>query len=392
MQYERTLAIVLAFLIGACSSTTKLVEPVSREVQIEPEFLPFSLIEMPLLESTRVPEIEDIFSLTSAQEQHFLDYYYSKESAHLNGHKRLEAYLVDALYDFTFLGQTYDASTALTKLSGNCLSLAILTTALADLVGIQVGYQKVNSAPVYLRQNGVLALSAHVRTHVYDPDYQASKDAIVIQKPKVIIDYFPAASNIPGEMISRQNFIAKFYQNLAGQALFGKDYELTYALLEKGIKVDPKNPETLNSIAVLFTKMERKTAAGAVYRYILSNTKGSVYAISNYAQLLQSEGDDKAASQLYEKLDGVFDSNPYRWLDEAEKRLENGQLNAAYKYYARAIEIAPYLHDGHFGMAKLHYIKGQTHKALKYLQTAKEYAFMPEQEKLYQSKLISLRQ
>lgn len=134
-------------LLSACSSAENLDSPVATNAKQQADFSPMSLISAPPTGDYEVPLPESVFALNQAQQHAFLDYYHASENQHLPGHKRLFAYLENSLVDFTFLGDTYDAQTALTAQAGNFLSLAIVTTALAQLVDIDVTYQQVNSAP-----------------------------------------------------------------------------------------------------------------------------------------------------------------------------------------------------------------------------------------------------
>lgn len=390
MQPKWLVLLILCLILAACSSTQKSPDAETLAETSTSLLDPFSLLKHPPKAIPDVPLPQGIFELSSVQKQDFLRYYQAPENQHVRAHKRLYQYLENSIWGFTFLGDTYDAKTAMQLQAGNCLSLAILTTALADIAGVEVEYQQVNSAPVYLKRNNILSMSSHVRTHVFDPDFEVPKNKLVLGKPKIIIDYFPTSGNISGSKVSRQQFVAKYYQNLAATALTEGDLSLAYALLMQAEKVSANNPETLNSLAVLYNRMGERNAAKQLYSYILEYTPGSIHAVSNYAQMLQSEGDHKGADALFSSIGSVFDDNPYRWLDIAERQLKKGHQAVAYKYFKRAIDLAPYLHESYFGLARLYYAKGNQKKAKRALEKATEYAYVPEQKKLYQAKLVNL--
>lgn len=142
-------------------------------------------------EPENIPEKQDIFSLTEQQQRRFLSFFHQPQYQYLKPHKRIFEYLQRSLEGFDFRGETYTATEALQRGAGNCLSLAIVTKALADLVDVKLGYQKVNATPIYRKEQGVLLLSSHVRTFLYDPTYTPKEDEWVIRPPMVIIDYFP---------------------------------------------------------------------------------------------------------------------------------------------------------------------------------------------------------
>jgi transglutaminase-like putative cysteine protease len=90
-------------------------------------------------------------------------------------------YLDVRVSGFTYKGETNTAKQALLKNQGNCVSLAIVTTAMAKLVGLEIEYQKVNSEPVYDMHEDILLLAGHVRTRVYQPNYLMGEEDIIFQ-------------------------------------------------------------------------------------------------------------------------------------------------------------------------------------------------------------------
>ena len=171
-----------------------------------------------------VPQIEDIFYLNDDSAQHFLSYYHARENQDIKGHMRLAEYLGDFLSGFTYRGDTYNADLAAIEQAGNCLSLAILTKAYASLVGLKVEYRKVNSEPVYSRDNGIMTMSSHVQTHVHAPA-QLDNKKLDIYFSKIIKDTFPASRGVKGGKVSDEDFVFMYYQNLAAKALVIDDLD-----------------------------------------------------------------------------------------------------------------------------------------------------------------------
>jgi tetratricopeptide (TPR) repeat protein len=338
-------------------------------------------------ELTEVLHVEDIFALSDKQEKEFLDYYHATDNRPVPGHKRLYNYLEDKLTDFNFRGNTYTASQTVQNASGNCLSLAILTTALADLVGIEKSYQRVNSAPIYHRYHNVMTLSSHVQTHLYDPDFEKKEGYIYISKPKIIIDYFPLQGNVRGDEVSKEDFISMFYQNLAGDELVKENYNSAYSLIHKAIDVSPLNANSLNTLGVLFKKAGRLDQAEVIYGFAIQNAKGSVDIISNYILLLEQQSRMEEAKLLEEQIEGIKDDNPYRWFDVANSLFSRAEFQRALRFYKRAIESGPYLHEGYFGLAKTYHQLGETKKAESAMKKALNLTFLPGDRDLYQAKL-----
>ncbi|GAB2684324.1 tetratricopeptide repeat protein [Aliiglaciecola aliphaticivorans] len=340
-----------------------------------------------LFRPREVASVDDIFQLTVKQQNDFKTYYFAERNAHIEGHERLYNYLEMILYGFDYKGDTYKASDALSKHSGNCLSLAIVTTALANLVDLDVRYQRVNTAPIYQRFHNVMTLSSHVRSHVFAPETPLKKNEIVVARKKMIIDYFPEKGNVRGDFLNKSQFLSMYYQNLAGDSLVAKDYDLTYALLAKAMEISSEDPETLNTLAVLYKKLGDLAKAEQIYDYSLNNTSGSVNILSNYAMLLTEQNRQEELSTLQEKLMSIEDDNPYRWYDIANQHFDKEELFKALRYFKRSIKTAPYLHEGYFGLAKTYYQLGRVKSAKQNMDKAVELAFTPKDKVLYQAKL-----
>ncbi|MBT0586972.1 hypothetical protein [Alteromonas oceanisediminis] len=335
--------------------------------------------------SNRVPSETEIFQLTPAQQAHFLAFYHSPTVANLPDNKRLFRYIDNIFTNFSYLGQTYDASTALTLESGNCISLAILTSALARLVNVDVAYQRVNVAPVYRRFVNVMTLSTHVRTHLYETIEPAHNELVVI-RPRLIVDYYPQSSNIRGDMISEAAFLSMYYRNLASDAIIQRDYAYAYIIMQKALSILPSDQENLNTMAVILNKLGETQQALALYAYAANQNDVSLNLIANYTDLLTKTGQKARADQFSERLLRAHSDNPYQWIDAAEERIASGEHFIARSMLQKAIDRAPYLHEAYFSLAKSYYLTQELSKADDALTTAAQLSQLPETEKLYTAK------
>lgn len=373
--------ILLLVCIAGCSVTTENV------TKTAPPKKPALKLHSHSFKNVEVPDVESIFYLDELQKQRFLQFFNAQEQAHLPKNERLFSYLEQVIDGFHFRGETYSADVAIKKQSGNCLSLAILTTALAKLAGLDIDYQRVNSAPVYHRFHNVMTLSSHVRTYLYYPETPNEEGEVTLVRAKLIVDYFPQGGNVGGHLVKESEFIAMFYQNLAGDALVKGDYDLAFSLLNKGLKISPFNAETLNTMAVLFKQVGDLENAELLFQYAMKHTSGSVNVLSNYATLLRESNRTKIAENLEKQLENIDDDNPYRWYDIADKHFQKSNFLQALRYYKKAIETAPYLHEGYFGLAKTFYQMGRSEEASIAMQKAMELAYVPDEQFLYQAKL-----
>lgn len=373
----------LLLLTGCASNGNDQLKNVAVNLQTSPMLQwknqQFSLVD--------VPQVKDIFDLSPEQQQAFLGYYQAAENVEVEGHKRLANYLEEFLVGFSYRGNTYPAHLAAIKHSGNCLSLAILTKAYANLVGLKIEYRRVNSEPIYQQQNGLLKISSHVQTYVYSPVIPEKKQNELIFRGRVVIDYFPTFGNVVGDMINDADFFSMYYQNLAAEALVETKFDLAYSLLSVAMELSPSNPATLNTLAVLYKKNGHVEQAESIYKYVLEHTNGSVNTLSNYVVLLEQQGRSDEVIGYEEKYLDIEDDNPYRWYDLANDALANEHYSRALYLFQKSSRMAPYLHENYFGQAQTYYQLGKTQKAKLAMEKAAELAYTPSDEKLYMAKL-----
>jgi len=337
-----------------------------------------------------VPQVHDIFYLNDERKHHFLSYYHALENQTVDGHKQLAQYLDDFMGGFSYKGDTYNADLASTEQAGNCLSLAILTKAYASLVGLKVEFRKVNSAPLYSRKNGVMTISSHVQTHIHAPP-QTDKDKFSFSFSKVIIDYFPSPGGVLGDVVSDDDFVSMYYQNLAVKALMVDDLDMAYSLLAAAMQLSPNNIETLNTLAVVHKKFGKFNVAESIYKHVLEHTKGSVSILINYVIMLKESNRNADAAEYEDMYMEIEDDNPYRWHDLANQAYGKENYSKALYLYKKSADMAPYLHESFFGQAKSYFQLGNKSEASKAMQKASELAYTKLDEKLYFAKLHVLQ-
>lgn len=166
-----------------------------------------------------IPDKDDIFYLTDEQQVEFLSFFDSHEQDHVDPHKRVTNYLQRFGKVFNYDGDTFNAQTTLRERSGNCMSMAVLTTALSRVAGVEVGYQLVDSIPVYELDDDLAFKGQHVRSYLYDPNYTPDNAFMIIRRPGIIVDYFPSGREHFIGNVSEDEYVAMFYRNKAAAAM-----------------------------------------------------------------------------------------------------------------------------------------------------------------------------
>ena len=377
----RWLAIVLTGLLAGCAGIehSQDLKPVSP------------IFESHLFsESTGVSAVADIFNLSEKQQHDFLGYFNNPSGQNIPAHQRVYDYLEAITTNFTYQGETFTASSALNESSGNCLSLAILTTALAKLVGVETGYQLVDSTPVYESHGSVIYKGLHVRTKLFDPAWQPKEGFFTLSRPGLLVDYFPSDRDRFISNISETEYTAMYYNNLAGEAISREDYNAAYWLLRKSLGLTQNNASAINSMAIVYRRMGDVAKSEQIYQYGIRYLPNNVSLLRNYRVLLKQQERFDEVEKINRTLAQLDGSSPFDWLHAGQRAYNNGEFKDAVFFYKKAVEIAPYLHESYAGMAKAYYQLGDRSGARRELINARQFSNRQSTQSMYQAKLMAL--
>lgn len=333
---------------------------------------------------------EQVFALSSEAKQHFFTYIESDANARYPMHKRVFNYLAAHLSKFNYYSDTYTAQQTLDNNSGNCMSLAILTSAYANLAGLDMQYNRVDSAPVFGTEGRFEVASSHVATKLFDPTFVPQPGMLYYNRPYLLVDYFPTSNNWVGGTVSNQNFIAMFYRNLASQYMGREDFNNAGILAIEAIKHAPFDLDGINMMAVIYRHIGFDDKAEALYRYGLSLTETNLDLLYNYQLLLRAQGRTKQATQLQQRLELLDDPSPFPYLRLGDEAYAQNEYDSALRFYQKSIEKAHYLPHGYVGAAKAYYATGKLRAAKEHLKMALQHTHDSAEEQLFRAKLASL--
>lgn len=273
-----------------------------------------------------VMTVDALHTLRPAQEAAFLEYFRHPSRAYVAPHQRLYQYLENKVGTYRFTSDTLTASEVLTSKGGNCLSLAILTTALAQLAGIEIRYQLMDDRPVYEYQGSVVIRGVHISAIVVNPQWESVRGtlAALSTSPGMRIDYFPELRGRFLANLDRSGYLALYYDNIASNAIADGNYDTAYWNLLESLRHAPDRGASLNMLAVVNRR--------------------------------------------------------------------KGDFDAAISYYRRVLQLAPYMHEVHLGMAQAYYEAGELRRAENELTAAVDLVSHVSTRNLYKAKLQSLRE
>lgn len=375
---------VIILVVSGCSSN-KVQSPLAQVV-IPPAPTPIEPI------FGKRPEIiskDKLFELNASQKKHFLDYFNRPGNSEIKPNIRIYQYLKDYLKNFNFHTNTFTAEQSLNRDSGNCLTLAILTSALSKIAKVESGLQLVQAPPVYQRKEDLTISSQHVRTLLYNPQTEDSIRTIW-NTTGIIVDYFPVGDTRVLRGVEYDEFIAMYYRNKATEAIVENKLSQAYWYVIEALEQFPTESDAVNTLAVIYERSGQLELARTTYEYGLKYSKHKLELLSNYYSLLKRLKKYGKAREIAHLLESYKDPNPFRWIDLGHKAYKEQNYDKALRYYRRANKLAPYLHEGYAGIARVRYQQGDYKGAQNSINLAINNTFYKKARNLYQEKLSLL--
>lgn len=374
--------LILTTLLGACGVTE---ENSSGGRSTAPDLSSELFGERP-----EIVPISEIHELSDEQHLAFSRYFDDPENQERAAHERVSDYLESITIDFSYLGETYTAREALDNSAGNCLALAILTTALAQIANVEIAYQLTDSLPVFESRGDHIRRGQHVRSRLYDPTGEALEGFLVLSRGGITVDYFPSDFDRFIGNIDESEYIAMYYRNIAADAIEEQNLSKAYWLLMQSLELSPANAESLNMLAIVNDRAGDKSKSEEIYKFGIQHATRRVSLLRNYSIFLGREGRSAEAEEIDTILAELADPNPFDWIYAGQEAYGDGDFKRAIRLFKKSVELAPYLHEGYFGLAKTHFRLGNLKNAERELELALSYANRSSTRRLYEAKLATL--
>ncbi len=328
-----------------------------------------------------------LHDLTTAQYQAFDQYFNAPINRKYSPYQRLYNYLKESTKKFSYLDETLTATEALERQQGNCMSLAMLTTALANRAGISVGYQLMDDSPVFEQGKNVILKGVHVRTKLFEPIPEPDKNITFFSRQGIIIDYFPNGTSRFVGNLRASEYISRYYLNKTTEAIESTDFNLAYWLVLEALKLDKVSVSAFNMLAIIYKKIGAFDKAEAIYQYGIASLPAPLTLMKNYQLLLVQQLRLDEAKIIETQLNQHDDPSPYRWRRLAFIALETGRYDDAVNYYKRAIKRAPNTHELHYQLARAYSHLGKSAESKTQLELAMDNTQNEEKRALYEMKL-----
>jgi Tfp pilus assembly protein PilF len=333
----------------------------------------------------------DVFALSDAMRR-FLQ---SEIGPQLRRKGRLVG-LIDALQNRAQLKLEFDSAVTRTAAeafelrAGNCISLVIMTAALAKEIGLLVYYQRVYADETWSRDGDILFRNGHVNLILRQRlgDWNMSSD----HSRQITVDFLPP-EDVRGYRtgpIEERTAIAMFMNNRAAESLARGQLDDAYWWAREAILHDGGLVNAYNTLGVVYRRHGNLDEAERVYRLLLAREPDNPTVISNLAAVLTTAGQSDAAQALLQKLHRIEPYPPFHFLDQAQVALKRGDFRAAIGLFNRELARDPSYHAAHFGLAVAYFKLGDFASAREHLTIAMENSTTRGDHELYAAKLERL--
>jgi Tfp pilus assembly protein PilF len=334
---------------------------------------------------------DSIFALDDAM-RHYLQTEIARQ-ARDKGPRRA---LFDALYSRGQLKIEYDSSMTRTAIqtyearTGNCLSLVIMTAALAKEMDLSVQYQSVATDPSWSRSGGLYFSAGHVNVVLGRRSGETSKYS---RETGMIIDFLPPKEGTAARVapIEENTVRAMYLNNRAAELLNGGQLDNAYWSARAAVAEDPTFTGAYNTLGVVYKRHGDLEQAQRVFALLLERSPDDLMVMSNLAQTLQAMGRVEQADVLLRRLGRLQPEPPFHFFDLGREAMARHDYTEARRLFAREIERDPYYHEFHFWLAQAELKLGDTAQAERQLQLAMAGSTSRRDESLYAAKLDRLR-
>lgn len=352
----------------------------------------------PLLKDELFPSYS-LFNIESEEEVFYLGEEakrFAEQSVYDSGlNARNISGFVSAILDYSDNGMMYRnnantvANTTFSNRAANCLSLSIMTFALAQHLGLNTTFYEVDIPEYWTRRDGFSLLNGHINLRVSAPE---TTMGMTIGATYADVDFDPQAirSHFPRIPVSKKSVLAMFYNNKGADAFVANSYTRAYRYFRAAAKVDPKLQQTWTNLGVLYRMQGDFEQAERTYEHALSLDSENLTVWENLAILYRYQNKEEKAAELFSKIETKRKNNPFYHYILGEQSFEDDNFDKALAHYERAIRLDRKNHEVLFGLAKTYFELGDTTNAVFYLKSAEEHATDDYTAKRYASKLAVL--
>jgi Tfp pilus assembly protein PilF len=374
------LAALLTVLLGACVSAPTVERP--SHLFADRLFTP---------PSERINAAE-VFAVSDKMRS-----YLKNDIAELLQTKGPQQGLIDLLNNKSQLQVQYDsaitrnAARTFDERAGNCLSLVIMTAALAKELGMSVHFQSVFVDETWSRSGGLFFTIGHVNLTV-GKRYHDIKSRID-DNVMITIDFNPPQANKSYHTwaITEKTVLAMYMNNRAAEALALGNINDAYWWVREAVIQDPSFLSAYNTLGVVYRRSGFLPEAEQALNFAMERDSGNTQIMSNLAMVLNETGRVAQARELMVRVERRQPFAPFHFFTLGSEALKAGDFKTARDMFQRELARDPYNHEFHFGLAVALARLGDLTESKRHLAIALDFSTTRREHDLYAAKLDRLK-
>jgi Tfp pilus assembly protein PilF len=311
--------------------------------------------------------------------------------------------LFNALYQRDQLELEYDsvitrtATETFAARSGNCLSLAIMTAALARELNFAVQFQLVDVGEAWSRAGNLYFSSNHVnlvldRKRLDSSNASANGYSLHADNP-LVVDFIPApaVARANAKPLAERTVVAMYLNNRAAELLAGGAVDDAYWAARQAVATDPGFLNAYNTLGVIYQRHGNWALAERALRHALDSAPDNTIFLSNLAQTLEHAQRLPEAALLRARLQLLEPYPPFYFFNQGQEALARGDYGRARNLFLRELERVPDYHELHYGLAVASFQLHDLRAAERYMQAAVDSSTTRDTHDLYAAKRNRLR-
>jgi Tfp pilus assembly protein PilF len=381
MPVDRLLSLLLATLLAACATPPPAAAPPPPSVFEDAAFAA----------PKNVPDAKAVFALSAAMQA-----YLERDIAASIRQLGAQRALTDALHTKAQLRLEYDAeltrnaAEAFDARAGNCLSLVVMTAALARHLQLPIAFQALSGHESWSRSGDLSFVNGHVNITVGKRliDRVVGYEA----ETQLRIDFgaLPVGRGQALRVVSEATILAMFMNNRAAEHLVRGAIDDAYAHAREAVIQDPTFAGGYNTLGVVYQRRGLATAAERAYREAVARDGEHKAALQNMASLLHQQGRAAEAAVFQQRLAAIERDPPFVHFDQGVAAAKAGRFAAAREHLLREMKRDPDYHEFHFWLAVALYGLGDVPQARLHLDVAMKNSVTVRERDIYASKLRSI--
>jgi len=286
--------------------------------------------------------------------------------------------------------RTKTAAEAFDSRSGNCLSLVLMTAALAKELGLPFHYGRAVMPDLWSRHDDLLFASGHINITIGRRLVDARSR---FDLAPLTIDFLPPEEvrRLYTREIEEGTVLAMYANNRAAEALAGQRLADAYAWAREALRHDAAFASAWNTLGVAYLRRGEAGHATAVFEHVLSTLDArDTSTLSNLATAYARLGRNADAETARTRLAAIEAEPPYHFFQLGMHALQAGDAATASAHFEREVSRADYQPEFHHWLGVARWRLGDMAGARRELALAVSNSSSRREHDLYSAKLAWL--